>query len=408
MTIRRTPTDFMVEEILTSECRQRLAPLPAPGRMHAVYELSKVSLATPEAIGLLAREIGLKAGMFDYCGLKDKHAATVQHVSLPVPSPPMAVSLPRDITGRAWSARLVGWSDRALAGPDIERNRFNIVVRDLSAAASDEIDRRAAMLSVAPAGEDGRLLILNYFGAQRFGSARHGRGFAARHLIRGEHEEALRLLIATPTRKDHRKIKEVTRTIAKGWGDWKTLSRGLPRCPQRAAIEALAAGRGWVQAFAALPFLTQAMTVEAYQSHLWNGIARRLARTFSPDSSTLLSAADDFGEMLFPAAATVGPAWRELQLPLLSPRTELRDPWAGAAREVLAEEQIELAQLRIEGPRRPAFGEALRPLFIEAMAFSASAPEPDELGSRARLKRTLRFELPRGAYATVVLRALGQ
>ena len=37
-----------------------------------------------------------------------------------------------------------------------------------------------------------------------------------------------------------------------------------------------------------------------------------------------------------------------------------------------------------------------------------SPPEPDELGGGTRRKRTVEFELPRGAYATVVLRGLGQ
>jgi tRNA(Glu) U13 pseudouridine synthase TruD len=66
-------------------------------------------------------------------------------------------------------------------------------------------------------------------------------------------------------------------------------------------------------------------------------------------------------------------------------------------------------QLRIPGMRRPAFSDAMRPIFAAAKIANVTAPEKDDLSTSAtRLKRTLQFSLPRGAYATVLLRALGQ
>ena len=112
--------------------------------------------------------------------------------------------------------------------------------------------------------------------------------------------------------------------------------------------------------------------------------------------------------MSFPAAEHLPAPWRELSLPMFAPTTTFHQPWAEVAEEVIAAEGISLADLRIPGLRRPAFGEAPRPLIVAAGSFTISSPEPDEMGRPNRLKRTLRFELPRGAYATVVLRALGQ
>ena len=79
-----------------------------------------------------------------------------------------------------------------------------------------------------------------------------------------------------------------------------------------------------------------------------------------------------------------------------------------AAAEALAEDGIRQEELRIPGLRRPFFGDADRALFIEAERFEMTAPEKDEFSGGKRLKRTVRFDLGRGAYATVVLRALGQ
>jgi tRNA(Glu) U13 pseudouridine synthase TruD len=59
--------------------------------------------------------------------------------------------------------------------------------------------------------------------------------------------------------------------------------------------------------------------------------------------------------------------------------------------------------------KSPYFGETPRPLFIEASNFALGNPEKDEDDAKGqRFRRRLVMDLPRGAYATVVLRALGQ
>jgi tRNA pseudouridine13 synthase len=280
---------------------------------------------------------------------------------------------------------------------------------------SAEMDRRAAALRAArdggtPESAGDALAVVNYFGDQRFGSARHGQGFAARCLIRGDFEGALKLLIATPARKDSGKRRSFTRAAAGGWGvggggNWSQLLASLPRCPERRAVETLAAGGSFKDAFAALPNLTQVLAVEAYQSWLWNATARRLAESLAGES---LRTDDDFGEMVFPAAAAMPPPWTALRVPMLASTTRMEGPWADAAASVLAQEGLSLSDLRVPGLRRPAFGDAPRSLVVIAGSFDVSPCEPDDLGRTGRLKRTLRFDLPRGAYATVVLRALGQ
>ncbi|MCC6676888.1 MAG: tRNA pseudouridine(13) synthase TruD [Phycisphaerales bacterium] len=405
MTIRRLPTDFRVDEVPVREVRAGWLSAP-PGRGHVVYELTKTSLTTPDACAALAKTIGLRGGAADYAGLKDKHARTVQFVSLPWDGPRMKGSPPAQAAGTGWSARLEGWSPQGITAEAIACNRFTICIRDLSPAASDEMDARAGLL--AERDKDGwRLVIINYFGDQRFGSARAGRGFMARRLIEGDFEGALRLAIGTPARKDAPRVKRARKVIAEHWGRWAEALAVLEKGPERRVIEGLAAGGDYKDAFASLPYFEQVMAVESYQSRLWNGVARRLAARMAGGDA--LRAEDVFGEMLFAPARTIGVEWRGLEVPLLASTSRLEGEWAGAAAEVLAEEGIGVEQLRIPGLRRPAFGEAMRPLVVRAEGFEMPGPEGDELcaGGR-RLKRTARFELPRGAYATVVLRALGQ
>jgi tRNA pseudouridine13 synthase len=427
MTIRRLPSDFVVTERPSAAFMASLRAGRAGLAVHAVYELRKESLGTPEAVGLFGRALGIGGGRIDYAGLKDKHAHTTQLVS----AERKTGEAPTEIAEERFAARLIGWSESPVQAECIEGNGFEIVVRDLSPAAAKEMDHRAKLLRIDEAAQSpSRLLVVNYFGAQRFGSARHGAGFIAARLIRGDFEGALKLAIGTPARKDTGKMRSFTRACATHWGRWTPLLADLPRCPERRAIESLAAGGTFAKAFEALPHFTQQMSVEAYQSHLWNAIARRLAERITAEAEeraiasiatgpgaagpgrvkppTALRADDEFGTMLFPPTAAVDSDWRTTHMPVLGPTTTAHEPWAAAAASVLENEGIQQKDLRIPGLRRPFFGEADRALFAIADRFEMTLPERDELSGAKRVKRTVRFDLGRGSYATVVLRALGQ
>jgi len=455
LTIRRHPSDFRVIERPDPAFMASLAVQPSREARFAIYELAKTGLATPEATARFARALGTRAGMIQYAGLKDKHAQTTQLVAAPMTAlrgraPSHVTEEPRrgqppkadpHASTSHWEARLLGFATHELDARSIVGNRFEIIVRALDRASAKEMDRRANMLAV---GQDA-IRIVNYFGAQRFGSARHGQGFVARRLIEGDFEGAMRLAIATPARKDVGKARVLTRTLAQRWGEWPELAKTLPQIPERRAIEALAKGKSFKDAFTLLPYFTQAMYVEAYQSHLWNDAARRIAIAIAPSQRDRSTADDEFGVMEFPRAALTEmsaaetsaneadqatdnamdratdqtqagegedtPAWSACIMPVLAKGSELAEPWGTFASEALAAEGITLEQLTIPGLRRPFFGEANRPLFVDATDFALGAWEPDEEASENSskgLKRHVAFDLPRGAYATVVLRALGQ
>lgn len=403
MTIRRTPEDFRVGE--------RLAPgvLLAEPAAFRVYTLEKVSLTTPEAVGRLAAALGVRAGLVEPAGLKDKHALTTQHVS--VPAGEGGRPLPDTIEGHHWKAAAVGWCARALSAADIACNAFEIVVRGLDTREYEAMALRAAELA-HPASD--RPVFTNYFGDQRFGSARHGQGFAADHLLRGDFEGALRLLIATPARKDAGARRTFTRALAQRWGAWGDLIKTLPRVPERAAVEALAEGRGFRDAFAALPHLVQVFAIESYQSMLWNAAAADLTRGLCKDAAAApIDAPGEAGPLVFAPARAVPESMEVAELP--TPGPELAEasetPMSRAMLATLKARGLAPEALRIPGLRRPAFGVVPRPVFCRADAFAGSEPVRDEFAAPKSPKRwaaRVYFELPRGAYATVLLRALGQ
>jgi len=399
--IKKTPSDFCVDEVLAED----LTKLTSTSGPYAIYRLSKESLATPEAIGQLSRELKVPARAFAYAGLKDKHARTTQHITLKMEE---AKDAPEKAKSAHWSIDRLGFVPRSITASDIQNNRFRITVRNLTAEASDDIDEAKKLLAL-PENPD-TLRVVNYFGDQRFGSARHGRGFIARFLCKGDFEGALKLAIATESRKDRMDIKDFKRTLRNHWGQFREILPRLRPCPERKAVERLAQSSGdFRAAFCALPYLLQQLSVYAYQSHIWNATARKLIERVCTPLGKVLVAEDDFGDMLFPECAATPKDFFELDLPLLAKKTELKEPWKKDAEEVLQAEGLKVDELHIPGVRRPFFGEEPRHLFFPAAEFQAGSPVRDDLsGDKSRMKRQVSFLLPRGSYATVVLRALGQ
>ncbi len=405
MTIRRHPTDFLVREIIVDALLSQLEPVWSPKAQHALYELTKQSLTTPAGAGMLAHKLGFRPADVVHAGLKDKHALTTQAVTIRVRTQELGAGLPAQTQERAMSAKLLGWLPRPVVAPDIEANSFAIIVRDLSAQACERMDVRAKLLRDRDA-----LLLPNYFGDQRFAGVRSmatERRFAAQCLLAGDFEGALKLLIATPTRKESGATRTASRLCIQHWGKWSDLLKQLPKSPARNVVDVLALNGSFLKAFEALPYLDQQMCVESFQSHLWNRAAAQMIRDHTTTGWVEPGATS---ELAFTNAADVPLSLRDVRVPMPSPSLADRMssgselPWAGPMKKVLADERIRPSSLRIPGLRRPSFDDFDRPLFVRPRRFTMTQAVPEA----KRFMRELRFDLPSGVYATNLLRALGE
>lgn len=409
MAIKQRPEDFVVQEELEPAFFEGVSPRPGA---FALYELTKRNLTTHEALDALAKRLDVPVRDLAAAGLKDKQALTTQHITLRVD--PNRRLPPRSLEAASFQARQVGFVPQAIDSQAIRGNRFRIVLRTLTRRAIDEVHEAAKRLMIAPAdigNGQARLQITNYYGNQRFGSARAGKGFIAAHLVRGEFEHALRLAVAVPHRKDLLRVKQFKQTVSEQWGNWADALASLPKLPERAAIEHLARKpNDFRGAFAALPYFFQQLCVEAYQSLLWNRIATALLIDRLGDGGRLWVVDDRYGQLVFPEASAVPNDLLDLDLPVLGRRTALVEPWKTAGQRILEEEGLSSpSALKIPGLDKPWFGEVPRRLFMLAERFAIEEPQPDEDQAKARrFKITAAFSLPRGGYATVLLRALGQ
>src|SRR5439155_25667012 len=97
---------------------------------------------------------------------------------------------------------------------------------------------------------------------------------------------------------------------------------------------------------------------------------------------------------------------RGLSVPLLGPESTFDDPDVKAAVErALETEAITVDKLKLPESTGGFFRHEPRALVVHPRRLQAGPPEPDEL-NEGRSKLLLQFELPRGAYGTLVVKRI--
>jgi tRNA pseudouridine13 synthase len=144
----------------------------------------------------------------------------------------------------------------------------------------------------------------------------------------------------------------------------------------------------------------------AFQSHVWNRVlAEIVGETAPPDACAWIPSA--FGELPAPSALTEErqAELERVKIPLPSSRARYADRELAARFErVLGEQGLTLATLRVKHGRDAFFPTASRAALLRPKDFE-SGWRDDELhpGRRAL---ALAFTLPRGSYATIVLKRI--
>jgi tRNA pseudouridine13 synthase len=373
--IKQRPEDFVVTELDRFELT-KTGPF-------ALYRLVKWDIGTIEAMRNLAKNWKLSPAQISFGGLKDRHARTEQTISV-------RGGPERSFEGSAFRVEFLGRSRDPITRASFQGNRFEIAVRDL-----------AEIPDLDPVKRFG---IPNYFDDQRFGSLRGTDGeFIGRALVRGENEKALRLAIASPSGEDRKRDRELKILLRDRWGDWAGLAKELPMCPERPVASYLAGHPGaFGFAFERLDQNLRILYVSAYQSWLWNRTLAALVRKL-PDTYEVEYAAGKhvFYRTLDPAAHD---RLAELAIPLITPSEKFEGEIAGIISALLREEKVEQRQFRLKKLAKTFFGKGRRDALVAPVGLTDRAGD-DEL-SPGRRRMTLSFELPKGSYATVLLKRL--
>ncbi len=386
MKLTQIPDDFHVEEITTAA---------ASDGPFAFYRLEKINWTTPDALNLVRQRWKIPLSRISYGGLKDRHARTIQYLTI-------FHGAQRNFTHPGVSVEYLGQRGEAFTSTDIELNRFRLTLRSMSP--------KAVQHAQGSLGELSRLGVPNYFDDQRFGSVSADGRFVAKEMVLGRYEQALKAALMAPYEHDRAAGKQEKATLKQYWGDWARLKSEHLRGDAHGPLAHLARHPGDFRgALDRLKPELKALYLSTWQSHLWNKmLAHWLREHVAPGQ--LLSIRSRLGDL--PVPRNMRPdslnEWRTLHLPLPSSRLkmDLAASWASCVADVMEEEGVPLEAMKLKDFRKPFFSKGDRAAAVIPVGLTAEAAE-DELNS-GKLKLLLRFDLPRGCYATMIVKRLTQ
>ena len=380
-------SDFYVEEI----------PLCVLGKKgsHVHFLMEKKGITTVDAVETIAHAIGKRNRDIRYAGLKDARAVTRQWISIERIPPDRVCRL------KLRNIRILEWGRHAepLKIGGLKGNRFRIRIRQVNGPMSRAVKQARAILSVL--GERG---VPNAFGPQRFGN-RGNSHLLGRAILLGRREEFLDLLLGDPRAEDNPNELRVRSLYSRG-----QFNKALKTCPvymkdTRRLLNTLVRTRGDKRkAFDAVAQSRKRFLVSAYQSHLFNQVL--CARMPRIDELLTGDIAYDHDRGRCFAVKDPGVEQDRCRAFEISPTGPIvcstMDKPIGAAgkieNRVLHEEQAsritqgaDTSQYLSRAGRRP-----LRVLPTNASVSSGRSKHGEYL--------ELKFDLPSGSYATVLLR----
>jgi tRNA pseudouridine13 synthase len=412
--IKLRPEDFRVREISSY-------PRPDPEGPHVVLRIETEDWEQHELAQRIASRLGLAPHALSWAGTKDRRAVSERLFSYrgPIDRAESAIEgLPHVRLREVYRAR------DGLALGHHYGNAFRIRIGRIALRADEANDR--AQRTLRSLRELGRFP--NFFGPQRFGEVRPVTHAVGRFLVRGDADAAVESYL---TDLPPGEPVALGRDARRAYADHRDPLRALREFPpslgfERRLLDRLARGSSPAEALGALPRELRGLFVHAYQALLFNrylgerralGLSDRapeagdfllrVARDGTiPSRDPIPVSSDNRAE----AEELVGRGRAHLAGPLVGYDTAPSSGRAGQALEtVLEAEGVRREDFRL--PARPELASrgAWRPLSMAlppvSLGFEPSDPGPDVGSEGAREGALLlSFALPKGVYATVLLR----
>lgn len=379
--IKESPEDFLVTEIPLYQ--------PCGEGEHTYAEIEKRGVTTLDAVRRLSRSLGIQERDIGYAGMKDARGITRQTLSFPRIEPDRLLSL--SLPGiRVLSAAR---HRNKLKTGHLAGNSFTIRIRTVDRDAND---KASAILDVL--SQRG---VPNYFGQQRYGGLGNSH-LIGRALLNRDFKAAVDAVMGDPESIRDEGWRSAVEAYHRG-----DLAGSLELFPGQCRTEREILKRlvkrpdGHERALDAVPPRLKRLYLSACQSSLFDQVLeRRIDRIDTVEEGDLAFRHDNGACFLVEDAAAEQERARDFGIspsgPMFGCKMKLPE---GNPREleegVLREEGLALSSFDLAGPLRME-GER-RPLRIPLRNLSTS-PDPEGF--------SLTFSLPKGAYATSVVREI--
>jgi len=408
--LRYEPEDFCVFEISNYAYEEN--DVIDKNKKYLMTEVTKKNWDTNHFLKAYSSALGISHKRITYAGTKDKKAVTVQKMSFyDVTKEQIENAHLKDV-----SVRVLGRTQTPIGLGDLEGNQFKINVRNID--LSVEETRAAVEKTTAEIRNAGG--VPNFFGIQRFGAKRPLTHRVGADILEGDLEKAIMRYVSEVYKDEPEDTKEVRRFLA----DTRDFKSAVVKFPdhlghEKALLSHLISRPGdFKGAFMILPKNLYTMFIHAYQSWLFNRIiCERLNSGLSlneavvgdivcyrgkdkmPDSSRL-EKVDESNVGGINALLKRKRAF--ITAPLFGSETPLADGVPGEIERKIIEE----TGFTADDFKVPAFPEVAsrglrKEILLEAEPITSVSNDSFFDG---KTMLTLEFKLPKGSYATTVLR----
>jgi tRNA pseudouridine13 synthase len=380
--IKQQSTGFRVSELVDESLERSLSPSFDDRHRYPLYILEKRDIDSNHALFEIKRECRIRLRVM---GIKDAKAVTTQYAG----ADRVMKNPPAELKSTHTRLTLKGFTKRPLGKEFLAGNMFEITIHDPHSQ-----DLTGFVPEISRIG--------NFYGLQRFGSERLVTHLVGREIIRRHFGRAVELMLSYTTEYDTPVSKEI-RSKSADPGNYRQVLRMLPRGMdiERQMLLALVSGKNAISALRAVPITIRRLFVQAYQAYIFN---RCLSMAVTNGEDLVQPAVGDLcfemeGPATFGRVVKYDPASKAKMVPAVRMAGYTFQPGRGRfenfTKMILEEEGVaakdfnikEMQELSHQGGFRQAplwctdFSYTKNPLFVS-------------------------FKLPKGSYATTLLREI--
>lgn len=392
--IRKKYEDFYVEELPEST--------PSGTGSNTWIFIEKLGRNTLDVVLDIAREYKISRKRMGFAGMKDKKAITRQWICVSNMEPENLQNLEEKL----YNVKVleITRNEKKLRIGQLVGNKFKILIRDTKDPENDVLTAQEVLSQLTKTG------VPNYYGYQRFGKKRPNTHVVGKFLIRNDVKGAVDSYIGNPYPEEQPHIQNARKLYDEGEYEeaYESMPSGM-RYEKMMLREIMKEERkkqelddnSYMKALRSLPKPLSRMFVHAYQSYLFNRAVSERAKLGIDEYVEGDIIIDNEEHLIHEfSLEDIKKQIEDFQAHPTAPLYGSKVPLAGGEvgemeSQILADEDVELGEFTV--PKMPKLGSHGLRRAIRFKVWDTTTERTDE-------GILLGFSIPKGCYATAVLR----